>query len=344
MAGTFLIKNVPPIVPVYIASSGSWVEAPTGVKTWQIGGLSGVPAGGTGSITHTMNSPRIYLDGGTTAYRFNEIPYTGFLVTGSSIGVDGSVKWDHGMSGSLGSDPGFPFTVDITTELFPLLSSLYTRVSTEGSVSLLTVVPARYIPGPSPTSQPPPSPIRLMGLPVVTINFAIIANPIVHSSGSIVHNYDFSLGSGLRMAGAYVLWSTTLNIAPTSGSPGDSIVVTDGNNGLLNISSIIVTYESGGVQTRVVATITAQTPGSLTFTLPGGAITGVVTIEGELDGSPTSGTVFLGTLQVLNTNVSGIYTIVPDRRHDTIYDRNTPGATTNIAIPTPRIKTGFFGS
>lgn len=57
-----------------------------------------------------------------------------------------------------------------------------------------------------------------------------------------------------------------------------------------------------------------------------------------------SGSVKLGTIKILGTEASGIYTLVTDRTHDTFYI-NSPvdNTTANFAIPDPSAKTGFIG-
>jgi hypothetical protein len=48
---------------------------------------------------------------------------------------------------------------------------------------------------------------------------------------------------------------------------------------------------------------------------------------------------------VVSADVSGMYTLVPGRRFDRVYSRNTdPDQTQDVAIPTPYVKTGYFGA
>jgi hypothetical protein len=56
-----------------------------------------------------------------------------------------------------------------------------------------------------------------------------------------------------------------------------------------------------------------------------------------------SGSVELGTLTIYLASGSGIYRIVKNKRNDTQYDRSTPSATIDVAIPEPFGETGFIG-
>jgi hypothetical protein len=341
--GTFVIKNVSPGLPVYVASAGAWVDFGANTKKWDVNDL---PIGTTASITHTWNSPRIYLDGEATAYRWNEIPYTGVLITGQS-GVSGSVRWNTAVGGALSSDPGFPITIDITSELFPLLASLTVQVSTEGFINVGTVtnVGGRYIPGPLATTQPPPSPIRLMGLPLIDIDFEIINIDIVHTSGYITHSYNPDSSSfGMRIFGDYTLWSTSLTMGPDPIALGDTITINDGELQLEDVEEVRATYidNTTGELITVVQTMVTQTPGTITFALTGIPASYIDDVVIELFLGLTVGTVYVGALQVLLTDVSGIYTISPNKRNDTLYDRNNPGETIDVAIPTPKAKLGFI--
>jgi len=51
-----------------------------------------------------------------------------------------------------------------------------------------------------------------------------------------------------------------------------------------------------------------------------------------------------GIIEVLYANGSGMYTLVPNKRDDTLYLRDEEETTIDLAIPAPFIKTGFFGS
>lgn len=84
---------------------------------------------------------------------------------------------------------------------------------------------------------------------------------------------------------------------------------------------------------------------------------GGVLVSGEADvessGMPLiitgSGGVLVGsgggsTPAVLSKDPSGMYTLIPDRHFDRVYTRNSAADdTTDVAIPTPFAKTGYFG-
>lgn len=81
-------------------------------------------------------------------------------------------------------------------------------------------------------------------------------------------------------------------------------------------------------------TISPETP-SVPVVFSGSTPNIDVTGSGGLDtgGAPA---------MVLIADASGIYTLTPDSRHDTIYDRSNT-STLNVEIPTPFFKTGFIG-
>lgn len=42
-------------------------------------------------------------------------------------------------------------------------------------------------------------------------------------------------------------------------------------------------------------------------------------------------------------NISGIYTLIPGQRHDTLYDRASGIPSVDVEIPDPTYKTGYVG-
>src|SRR5690606_26204633 len=59
----------------------------------------------------------------------------------------------------------------------------------------------------------------------------------------------------------------------------------------------------------------------------------------------TEGGVQLGetTPMTLLKDVSGIYTLVPNKRNDTLYDRQESQTEIDVKIPNPGFKTGYIG-
>lgn len=79
-----------------------------------------------------------------------------------------------------------------------------------------------------------------------------------------------------------------------------------------------------------------------------GYFTGTITINvhnkfGTAGGGQFTGSIALGTLNYLFTDASGIYTIIPNKIDDTIYDRDNPGQTIDVKILNPTALTGFIG-
>jgi hypothetical protein len=60
------------------------------------------------------------------------------------------------------------------------------------------------------------------------------------------------------------------------------------------------------------------------------------------NGTQFSGTVLLGTLSVIFADVSGIYTLVPNKRTDTVYDPDNRGQTIEVHIPDPFLETAYI--
>lgn len=129
---------------------------------------------------------------------------------------------------------------------------------------------------------------------------------------------------------------------------GLTILVHSTTTDLTTINAIDITYTgSDGMGYEIVvpsSEFLTQTATDITFTLPNTCSFFVTLIVLTLAGLTFSGTVALGTLSVLLANASGIYILVQGKTNDTLYIAN--GAlpdTHNVAIPTPKFKTGFIG-
>lgn len=129
--------------------------------------------------------------------------------------------------------------------------------------------------------------------------------------------------------GNYAIASTKTTMDPPSGdvSPGD-IVTIEGPN----LPAAISFVNAQGIVIPI--TVLIQDSGSLKFIIPVGTY-GYHTIF--------SGSVPLGTLNILQINASGIYTLVPGKTNDTLYDNDSAPETMDVMIPSPFIKTGFVG-
>jgi hypothetical protein len=96
-------------------------------------------------------------------------------------------------------------------------------------------------------------------------------------------------------------------------------------------------YPDGGSEEASLGGAFLYTDGGPTPPAPDIQITG--------SGGVLVGAVSGSTPAVLSADVSGMYTLIPDRHFDRIYTKNTdPAQTTDVAIPTPFAKTGYFGA
>lgn len=159
-------------------------------------------------------------------------------------------------------------------------------------------------------------------------------------SGGVAVLFDIF---NLRVEGTYNIAFYNFTLSPPSGSSvdvGDTITITSPGSDILtdlDLKHLTVSMTCGLVEVIV------QTPRVLTFTIPSacrGAVASTISVTG--DGTQFSGTVALGTLTVLNTNASGLYTLVPGKTNDTLYRNARDGTTRDVAIPNPRVRTGFL--
>lgn len=129
--------------------------------------------------------------------------------------------------------------------------------------------------------------------------------------------------------GTYVIVSSKSVMDPPSGnvSPGD-IVTIEGPD----LPADINFMNSHGIYIPI--TILTQNSNQIRFIVPVGSY-GPHTVF--------SGSVPLGTLTVLLINASGIYTLIPGKTNDTLYDNDSAPETMDVMIPSPFIKTGFIG-
>ncbi len=97
----------------------------------------------------------------------------------------------------------------------------------------------------------------------------------------------------------------------------------------------------------VIITPTTQTANLYIFLmplLPGVDASQPITLNAVGNGTQFSGSVMLGTLEILIENGSGIYRIVPGKTNDTLYINSAVDDTTaDVKIPNPFAKTGFIG-
>jgi len=106
-------------------------------------------------------------------------------------------------------------------------------------------------------------------------------------------------------------------------------------------------YNTLGVLTTVIipaAAFTYSSPYLLTFALPAIDTSPIIIILGVGNGTQFSGSTTLGELvTIFFTDGTGIYTLVKDKRNDTLYVQDlNPIQTIDVKIPDPFIKTGFL--
>jgi len=161
----------------------------------------------------------------------------------------------------------------------------------------------------------------------------------------------------------YSLWSTTLGVSNPDGAPGSEVVITDGAPGVLDkITDLKIEWLNDNVLDQFGnptiselliprANIISQSKTAIRFLIPsydyvyyrvlpyGGKRIRILAL------APTefTGWVSLALLNAILVDSSGVYTIVPDKRNDTYYDRSvTPSTTIDLKIPDPYLRTGYF--
>lgn len=147
----------------------------------------------------------------------------------------------------------------------------------------------------------------------------------------------------LWMTGDYVLANFQYELNPVDGSNvnvGDQVTITSDLNDPDHLQLDQLDIELGDTP----VTPETQTEDELTFRVPVG-FSGSFIINAIGNGVQFSGTVPLGTLQVLYADASGIYRIVLNKTSDTVYEDSGSGdpTTIDIKIPNPFIKTGYIG-
>lgn len=147
--------------------------------------------------------------------------------------------------------------------------------------------------------------------------------------------------------GDYILWSSNIAINPSTVFPDDIVTITaDGD--LDQITDLVARYrdDDGILSAEIPLTMISQSATQIVFAIPQSAFGGAkILISGTGNGVEFSGQTNLGSLNAGLVDGSGLYTLVPGKRDDTYYDRSVnPPTTVDVAIPTPRAKTGYFNA
>lgn len=264
-----------------------------------------------GTITFHLTGDCFFLDGAVVGIQFGELP-AGFVPI---------PPLEITSPGAFGTQVGF--------------------ITTNGAATVQeTITYEQY--GPRTESVGPG-----VGNQVITINdldidsalglLALLSIQAIKTLGSLA---VASITAVLDVSGEYGVQSFSWSIeTPGPVAGGDEIVVvaTDPEFSLTDVTEICFTF---GSLTICTTDFIEQTPTRLVFVLPSGVdYTGFVSITG----TTFSGSVFLGSLEYLFEDASGIYKLVKNKTSDTIYAPARDGTTVDVKIPNPRAKSGFIG-
>lgn len=141
-----------------------------------------------------------------------------------------------------------------------------------------------------------------------------------------------------EIAGNYSISTFTFTMTPPSGNVevGELITIEATGDDPINFSQVGIFAGA----TPIVPIYQDQF--TFTFLIPSG-LSGATVFTALGNGVQFSGSVTLGTLTILVTNGSGIYTLVLNKTDDTLYSSLRDGTTYDVKIPNPFIKTGFIG-
>ncbi len=256
-----------------------------------------------GSASLTFDG-RFYLDGSLTPLTLNDLP-AGFVIDTCLLTVRSPGQWATAAA-------DYDWFVSFANELNAPVPAV--------AAVAATITPATV-----------PDAVAVSGF----IKFSLTRVAVV-SVG--VWTYD-----GLIVSGTYHIFAFTYNI-PLNGTDIDLqknrliTITSPGGVSGLNLAHVTITLGTCPI------TIITQTATLLIFSIPDSCSgDGLVSIIATGDGTQFSGSVPLGSLTILLTNASGIYTLVPGKANDTLYSSERDGTTYNVKIPNPTAKTGFIG-
>lgn len=176
----------------------------------------------------------------------------------------------------------------------------------------------------------PPLTLNSMLATIVGFNWDIGPSGILIFPYAVTGNYDI-------ISARWVINNIThpgLNF-----EVGDIAQITsdDGSyNGFASITEV-------DLDAHAVTTFTLQSATEIRFVIPT-LIDDTYLVSVTDSGVQFSGSAVVGPLTVITIDSSGLYRIVPDKTHDTLYlDSSVNGTTFNTKIPNPFAKTGFIG-
>ena len=239
----------------------------------------------------------IYLDGSLTPISFSALP-AGFIATSASVKIDPSILPEVNLGGSshyyLQQANGFAGVVD--TPSYPYANPDIVNILSFGC-----------------------------GLEVHILNIPAV------SQGNVVLIFN------LRVEGTYSIGATrfTLQNSTTPVRAGDKVKVTSLTGGLDGVAQIVISDPTTGLSVTIDAGsyyIILQQPDMFWFYIPFDFVgdDDLITIELIGDGVEFSGSVDLGTLQLLSEDATGIYELVKGQTNDIIYTRD--GYTTDPSL------------
>jgi hypothetical protein len=179
-------------------------------------------------------------------------------------------------------------------------------------------------------------------------NLASISAGSILTSNGITNNNNIDMDTSASLVVNTTLWSMEVDwlnvdydiIANEPADRNEEVTVERNPTGedLTKVTQVIIIAG----EEEYPAHIILQTEDELIFLLPPLPTTTTDVSIQLIFPTEFGGSVVAGSLEVLFANASGIYTIVPNKRNDTLYDRDT-GETIDYPIPTPFARTGFVG-
>lgn len=336
--GTFIIR------PTSLASGGDPLfETGSDNPDQGFWSITGLPAA---TILQAMNNLTNSLALAASAQAFDTITGFGdtlrFLFTGDCIFLDGSltpISFASLPSGFLALTAEAIINTPIITGDSDIDLVFYFLQHLEVDEGLFNTNPFPY-------TDPIPSMLDIVSNGIgFRVNMQSVDFP---------HTVSVSSLFNLRIQGTYtaVSFSWTLTSPDNPVKYGSKVTIHPDPDDptqppLTDITSIEIHWNDGEDHTLIVPSwdIIFFMFNLVVFYIPYGLedFTGPIDIVANVVSVEFSGSVSLGTLDILFENVSGIYQLTPGVKHDTLYSDSRDGTTIDVAIPSPFGKTGFVG-
>ena len=172
------------------------------------------------------------------------------------------------------------------------------------------------------------------------ITFPAVTGHVQYTFTSL---FNVSVSGWLMTVSWELPFSWTLNTPTNPIQAGDEVTAespdVDGID-FEQVTTVTLTSPDGD---STVIDFTAIDPNNFIFVVPT-LIGDPPIVHVVITSTQFSGSVDLGPLiTIFFLNATGIYTLVPGRTHDTIYNNDNPEETIDVKIPNPFFKTGFIG-